>query len=869
MLHCSDERRRRSVRAKEGWNGLDFIEVHQTQKSLTVYFLGKAPEGIGKEHIVIEGGQSPQYHVSVVATDLRHGEEPDLDDRLLVHVGHPGDFSTYTLRLVGLERIDPRYDRVTFSFKAHCPSDLDCAAAPPCPEPQYPKPHIDYLAKDYATFRQLVLDRLSLIMPDWRERHVPDLGITLVEVLAYAADYLSYYQDAVATEAYLDTARRRPSVRRHVRLVDYTLSEGCNARAFLRLEAGRDLNLDAGEVFFITALNGAPPIGGRSAAPAKDLEGIASDSYEVFEPLLPGDSMRLWEANNKLHFYTWGDRECCLGKGSVSATLRGKLAGGAGRPKPDPASQVGKSYQGGEPGGSGGIHLRPGDLLIFEEVIGPRTGSHADADPNRRHPVRLTKVVPAQDPLTGDDIIEIEWAGDDALPFELCLSAIGPAPECKFIDDVTVAWGNVILVDHGRRLPPEVLGEVPLGSSETKCLCEGQPGEIKTVPGRYRPRLSRSPLTFAQPLSAISSPEEPPSAAALLRQDPRRALPSIWLDSIPPAIDGTGPAYEWGESGSEVVTTRWMPRSDLIGSGPDDPHFVVEMEEDGVANIRFGDNELGEQPRAGESFRAWYRIGNGPAGNVGAGAIALLIHARSDLGNDILQVSNPLPAAGGARPEPMAEAKLNAPYAFRIGTHALQRAIIAADYAAIAERDKRVQRAGAQLIWTGSWNEADVAVDPFARAADETALLTAALEKELDKFRRAGHDLHVKPAEPVPIDLALRVCVSPSHLRGHVKAALLDAFSNRLLPGGALGYFHPDRLACGDDLFVSRIVAVAQAVPGVASMSVTKLQRQFEAANRELENGVLPIGDFEVAQLDNDPNHPGHGRLEIELIGGR
>ena len=35
------------------------------------------------------------------------------------------------------------------------------------------------------------------------------------------------------TEAYLDTARRRISVRRHVRLVDYPMHEGCNARAWV------------------------------------------------------------------------------------------------------------------------------------------------------------------------------------------------------------------------------------------------------------------------------------------------------------------------------------------------------------------------------------------------------------------------------------------------------------------------------------------------------------------------------------------------------------------------------------------------------------------------------------------------------------
>jgi predicted phage baseplate assembly protein len=362
-----------------------------------------------------------------------------------------------------------------------------------------------------------------------------------------------------------------------------------------------------------------------------------------------------------------------------------------------------------------------------------------------------------------------------------------------------------------------------------------------------------------------ADPNPPQPAASLLQQDPRGALASIWLESLPPKPDGSGPAYDWGEG----IADYWAPRYDLLRSGPEDRHFVVEMEEDGIANIRFGDNELGERPRAGESFRARYRVGNGPSGNVGAGAITLLVHQASNLGSDVLSVSNPLPATGGTLPEPMAEAKLNAPYASRIGTYALQRAIIAGDYAEIAERDPRVQRAAADLVWTGSWTEADVAIDPYVAAEDEASQLTDEVETELDKFRRIGHDLHVKFVERVPIDLGLRVCVSPSYLRGHVKAALLDVFSNRNLQDGSLGYFHPDRLLCEDDLFLSRIVAAAQAVPGVVSVSVTRLQRQFEAPNCEIENGVLPISHFEVAQLDNDPGHPDRGRLEIELKGGR
>ena len=88
-----------------------------------------------------------------------------------------------------------------------------------------------------------MLDRLSLLAPGLAASAArPTSGVALVELLAYVADELSYRQDAVATEAYLATARRRISLRRHARLVDYLMHEGCNARAWvqrLRRRRGR------------------------------------------------------------------------------------------------------------------------------------------------------------------------------------------------------------------------------------------------------------------------------------------------------------------------------------------------------------------------------------------------------------------------------------------------------------------------------------------------------------------------------------------------------------------------------------------------------------------------------------------------------
>jgi hypothetical protein len=941
---CQDDTRRAWVRAhrnKHGQrdlNGLDYVEVDSDQTTLTAYFLGKLPKQLRVDkpalvsHLRIEGGRRVR-DIRVVDVDPHVEADPELDDYLIVKVDKPGDFSTYTLRLIGIPGIDRFYDHVEFSFKVDCPSDLDCAAPDNCPPPQLDEPDINYLAKDYASFRQLILDRLALIMPDWRERHVPDLGIALVEVLAYAGDHLSYYQDALATEAYLDTARQRISVRRHTRLVDYHLHEGCNARAWVCVTTDQDFDIMPVEVYFITSLAGTANITG-AALTSDDLREIPWSRYEVFEPLVADrkQAVSLRAAHSQISFYTWGDRECCLPRGATSASLLDRWiyyednapqngsAAGAAQKTHEPAIDPEKLKR--------TLDLRVGDILIFEEVIGPKTGNPADADLKRRCAVRLTKVTLNEDPVVttpvavggaqrpwATPVVDVEWAADDALPFALCLTALGPAPDCAYLDDISVARGNVILVDHGRTLqPPEPIGQVPLKMTRAVCDCEGEPGDITLIAARFEPRLINAPLTFSQPVTF-----EHASAGQLLLQDARAAVPSIYLISIPGAPDGTQPLFEWSDlndaanlaksillggwspatsqrglrlsprtqrllseakspddvsdelrqslqSDLQAMLECWIPQPDLLGSGPDDRHFVVEIDNDGVAHLRFGDDEFGQRPSPGAVFFATYRVGNGVGGNVGADAISHLV-SRSLLGGPTIQVRNPLPATGGVNPEPMAEAKLYAPSLFR---RQLERAIIADDYAKIAKRefDRVLQRAAARLVWTGSWYEAEVAIDPLGTqsAGDPLAQVVAA---RLDRYRRMGHDLRAEAASYVPLDIEVIVCVKSDYLRGHVKAALLDRFSNRALPDGALGFFHPDRLTFGDGIYLSQIAATAQEVEGVDSVQVYKLQRLFEAPNHEIENGVLPLGPFEIAQVDNDPNYPEHGRFTLVMQGGR
>lgn len=846
-LCCQQDDRRDAVREAKEWFGLDYVEVATSQLVLYAYFLGALPKEFAqpnpRQFLQVQGGQRVTNINIVKVSSVAVGAEDEAC--LKVELDKYGDFSTYSLRLVNVQNVDPGYDHAEFSFKVDCPSDLDCAPTCNCPPPVLDDPDINYLAKDYASFRQLILDRLAVLIPDWTETHIPDLVIALVEILAYTGDYLSYYQDAVGTEAYLNTARQRISVRRHARLVDYVLSEGCNARVWVCLEVSAKWTLDASaKLSFITALNTAQA-SSQTLFSAAELASVPASSYEVFEPVLldGAPSKAFFPAHNEIHLYTWGDTECCLARGSVAAALLDVAPpSGAASAPADVAAPSGPNQR--------AIQLAAGDVIIFEEVIGPETGLAADADPTHRQAVRLTKVTALWDQLIlthgkPTPYLLVEWSAADALLFPVCISTIGPAPACAYLTNITVVRGNVILADHGITVGPESLGQVPALSTATVCECVGHPGDVQIVPGPFHPKLSQTPLTYCQPYPADdTATSQWTSAAALLVQNPLSALPQLQLISKPAAA--------------------WLPLYDLIECGPDDANYVVEIDDNAVAHLRFGDGELGLQPSAGMSFSATYRVGNGTSGNVGAESISGLVFQENPP-TPVTGVRNPLPAQGGTDPEATAQAQLYAPGQFR---EQIERAIVAADYATIAERNPGLQNAAAELVWTGSWFEADVAIDPLGTEQPAAALL-AEITGYLYPFRRMGHDLRVTPASYVPLDLALEVCALPGYLRAQVKAALLAVFGTGVLPGGQLAFFNPDNLTFGQGIYLSQILAAAQAVNGVECVKVTRFQRLFQAPDHELKNGVLPLGSAEIAQLDNDPNYPEHGQLTIQVNGGR
>lgn len=829
VIPCAGDDRRNAVadNAAKAPNGIDFVEVVPAPvagdpPTLTLTFVFPAPTGAARlkpTNFAVAGGERI-VGVAVTGVAPHPGDARSLD----LTLSEEGDFSTYTLYLrtaaddaATPAGFDPQLRAVAFHFHVECPARFDCKRDDACPPPPAPPINIDYLAKDYETFRKLMLDRLSLLAPGWAERNAADAGVAMVELIAYAADRLSYRQDAAATEAYLATARLRTSVCRHARLVDYDMHDGCNARAWLQVRVSSSFGTPANPAVaagtrFCTTLAAAPSALANTVA---TFQQIAQAGAQVFEAM--GPVQTLAPAHNAMALYNWSSTDCCLPVGATRATLAGAF--------PD---------------------LVVSQPLVLAEVKGPETGDPEDADPRCRQAVRLTRIEVTTDPLTQAAVTNIWWDVQDALTATLCIATtVGSGEESVAHTAVSAALGNLVLVDHGRSLGSPV---------------EALPVDIAAVTAgrRFWPRLPVSFVTYAQPSPLDASGLLTVSATAAAKADPTQATPVLSIESvrtIPNALGGP----------PTVQVTPWTAVRALFDPAVrSSPHaLVVEVETDGGARLRFGDGTDGAKPDAGDRFRAAaVRLGDMGLGLVGAETLTHIVGGSPQIDG----VSNPLPAFGGAAPETVASARAAAPYAFRTQ----KRAVTLADYEATALSCPTVPVIAAVAVnrLTRSWRTVFVAVE----LADGAVLDEAGRAKLIDWFdtyRMAGLDVEVENAKRVALELVLHVCVDPSYRRDVLEQALLTRFSDKVLADGSRGVFHPDNFLIGKSVYLSPMVAAAQRLPGVVSVEAVTFQRSDRPVSDGLTDGYLTPGRGEVFVLRNNPDLPEQGVFTLQTDGGR
>jgi hypothetical protein len=800
----------------------------------------------------VEGGvrlRAGSLPGQVQVTEI-HANPDGRPEALRLKVAPVGDHSSYVLSTsaVGLvapadalpRAMDPLLNRLPFKFRPGC-FNLDCAPTWVAAAPPAPAPVIDYLARDYDSFRHVLMSAMAERVPGWAATSEADLDQVLIDLIAAQADELADHHDRVVAERAITTARKRVSFARHGRLVDYHLHQGNQASTWVAVQvAGAAVDL---------------PLLGSDAGGNLDEWAVWNGSDwrdpEAVVFALPHDGPR-WRRRafallNTLQLYTWGDTVTALAAGSTSADLR--LAGSNSEADAVMLEDLLNQASGLQSTADADIDTGV-DQLLIEETLNPATGAANGRNVQRRQLLRLRPVGERaqrlQDPVTGDWFVRVAWIDADALTQTFCFVC-----DCGgvLVRDLTLFHGNLVPVTQGRPRETRFLPPNPLP------LPAADDGRLRALSHGHWLRRQRQ-----------DGPQQ--TADATLCVLPASAGVLAWRAT--PA-DGVTPPRSSLTVQVSGFSSAWSEHSDLVDSRDDAEHFIVEVHENQTAQLRFGNGINGRALPADATVTAAWRSGQGVAGHVGADTL-------TSASTDVLRVWNPFDVSNGREPEPVTELQRRAPEAYR--RHQL-RAVTLADYAARAEAVPGVAHARARYAWSGSWRVVRVAIDPVGGGALQPALHQR-IASTLDAVRLIGDDVELRAAEPVPLDIRVGLCARSGYWTEDLRVELEMAFSDADLPGGGRGLFHPDAWTFGQPLYASQVIGRALAVTGVER--VTKLSmRRFNPGSGggltvvEVDLDKLPestaqrldIGDFEILVVANDPDHLERGRIGFDIQGGR
>ena len=795
------------------WNGIDYVEVASTDETkLRVHFLTTAPV-VGTLAatlpVTICGGEIIGS-VAVLPIDESTDWSADADGRpvLSIAVAAPGDFSTYTL-MVDSAALDPYFDAVPFSFKANCPSDLDCATeGPDCPPLDDEPVPINYRAKDFASFTQALSDFSTLRYPFWVERSEADVGVMVMEALSAVADELSYLQDRVAAEAALDTATQRVSLVRHARLVDYEPSPAIAATTILQLDvAGGVTSIAAGLRCTALGADGQSipfEVGGRLADPKTGA--LIAATFKVD----PRWNVGLASAPNLLPYW-WDDSRQCLPAGSTRLWIIGQGLGFAAN-----ASQ---------------------QLLI--DTAGPTS-----ADPPVREIVVIGNVAEITDPVFAVPLTRIDLEAPTTVEHDL---------------GRTHYAGNLLPAVQGARAtetfvipepPPAPPPKAPLVPAVVRTAANWTPDDPRPD---YRYSLAAAQISWL-PVDT----QDPDMNASVA------AVPELALTSPTP----TGGAQPWrwqrwllNSSAGDAVFTLTPERYSVVGSSTAETWFDYDGE---GTTIRFGDGTFGLTPTPSTAFTATYLAGGGTIGNVPAGTIVHVVPGQPQDAK-VVAVSNPFAATGGADEETTQQIRDRAPQAFRAKP---LRIVRQSDYIAAAQSLPWVMQAGTTFRWTGSWLTVFTTADPHQREDLSIAELEQ-LSDLLNRRRLAGYESYVLAPSYASLDLQITVCAQPTAFAANVESAVLARLLPGLLEDGSRGFFDHENWSFGEPLESSALLAAVQRANGVLGVTAVSYRERGVQPDWAPLPETVTISADRILRVDDDPSRPEDGSVRVIVEGGK
>ena len=835
------------------FTGIDFIHVDPDNHTILSVFFVVEPNDLGAADVQaldreIDLTADPvEFQATITGTEdgsvmgiVSHAWVPVADasgaTRLALRLvtEEEGDFQIYTLALtdtpadMGPSRLDRFCSELAFSFKQSCDTPFDCRPVKECPEPELDDYPVDYLARDFESFRQALLAFAAERYPDWDAAVPADFGGMMAELFAALGDEFSYIQDRFQREGYLATLSERRSFNQIARLVDYRLDPGQAAGGLVvvRLYEGQTHPPPFGPAFI------ALPAGVRFWAEQEDSPAIPFEAGEDLPGMIAGTPEYTIHSHwTDLPVHVPDPEVPCLpiGAREIFVDSTGLIA------DTTPPEFI--------PG-------QEGQYWVGRQVLIETRPLEPDA-PARRIVVTLDEPVePFPDLLAGQtSVVRLHWRAEDALPFEL---------------DQTQAFvsANLVPVRAGLTLSEEfTIG--PGDSNRPRTVERGGPHRDGARPAIHRFTMSASVehglgwQTLKDDAGAITYRPD----AALFEIDPTEPNPDdAVIAEWTVAEDGL--SFAETDEAASIEPGRWAPVARHERSGL--PLIHWDYAGNAGYTLRFGDGLFGRQPSMGAVFRARYRTGPGRAGNVPADTIVGTaapvgmpppIHPLPAVpAGATITVRNPFAITGGRDPQALDLARRIAPAAYKA---LVFRAVRDEDYRAQAERLDWVQQAGAVTRWTGAWASTFVSADPDG-AFEISDDRFDELQGRLSAVRQVGRCVIAKQPVFVPLDLRIAVCVTPGFAFGEVAGRILKALSP-----ARNGFFHPDRFSFGDPLRRPALETAIACVEGVRSVMGIQLRERGIQDYRLFDFKALEVAHNRILKVENDPNRPGQGSIRI------
>jgi hypothetical protein len=291
-----------------------------------------------------------------------------------------------------------------------------------------------------------------------------------------------------------------------------------------------------------------------------------------------------------------------------------------------------------------------------------------------------------------------------------------------------------------------------------------------------------------------------------------------------PVVDGSVQVFV--DEGSGPVL--WTYHQRIIDAFSSEAAYTLSVDANSVVTVIFGDDLSGRIPAPGSVITANYMVGGGAIGNVAPNSLTQMVTGIAQ----VLSVTNPQAASGGADAETIDHIRIHAP----LSITAINRAVSLDDYAALVLNIPQIAKAAALST---AYNAVNIYIHPAGSfiadvptLVNRVNLLAPSITNTnytgyMDDKKMVGTSIVILPpqynknnvlqAGYVPVNVTVAVQVLPQYHQSVVQGACIAAIQNLFLFSV---------VDFGSRITLSSLYHALMEVEGVDYVNVTVLARQ-------------------------------------------